>query len=35
MFDFISAIPAAGSVINALAVIAGSLIGLIIKKKVA
>ncbi|KRT35674.1 MAG: DUF554 domain-containing protein [Acetomicrobium sp.] len=33
MFDFISAIPAAGSVINALAVIAGSLIGLIIKKR--
>jgi len=33
MFDFISATPAAGSVINALAVIAGSLIGLIIKKR--
>ncbi|WP_286976884.1 DUF554 domain-containing protein [Acetomicrobium sp. UBA5826] len=33
MFDFISAIPAAGSVINALAIIAGSLIGLIIKKR--
>ena len=33
MFDFISAIPAAGSVINALAIIGGSLIGLIIKKR--
>ncbi|HPU69527.1 MAG TPA: DUF554 family protein, partial [Acetomicrobium flavidum] len=33
MYDFIDAIPAAGSIINALAIIAGSMIGLIIQRR--